>query len=310
MEQEPGAVEPSVGPGSESDEGTSPPVSADTKGPDAPQVNPYAGTKHKVRINNQDTEVPYEDLISGFGITKAAQEKFEAAAQMRKEMDGFIDTLKSGDLRVLEKIGVPKEKRLAHYAKEMDEYLAYENLPEADKGRIAAEQERDNYKQQFEQTQEIAKKERQAKLDRNAELAVDSEIGEAMREVVAAEGLDPARPVEPWLFNRTLDLLLSDLEASDGGNPRMTAKTAAKSVFKKMRNDTRSYLSSVPTKVAIELLPPELREAIRKADVGDAVSSMQTRIRDKRTGDGERSSKKETSISTNEFFKQLDKRWS
>jgi len=307
MDEEVGAVGGSEDVGSGSVDGSTP--EAGTPGTSEHQVNPFAGTKHKVRINNQDVEVPYEKLLSGFGITQAAQEKFEAAAKMRKDVDGLIGTLKAGDLQILKDLGVPKDKIHAFAEKELSDYLDYENLSEPDKKRIAAEQERDTYKKQFEEQQENTRQEQLAVVEQRVTNELDSEIGQAIRDVIASEGFDPARPVEPWFVKNVVDLMISHMESSDDTTQRMSAKTATERAWGNMRKDVQSYLGSVPTSKAMEMLTPELREAIRRADVGDAVSSMQTRIRSKHTGDEQMPKRKDERVSTDEFFKQIEKRW-
>lgn len=273
------------------------------------QVNPYAGTKHKVKVNNQELEVPYEELVSGFGINQAAHQKFEAAAKMRKEVDTFIDSLKSGNLRALKELGVPQDKLREFAEQELTEYLEYENLPEADKRRLAAEKERDKYKRQYEEYEQKAKQEQLATLEQQVTSELDSEIGEAIREIVSAEGIDPSRPVEPWFVKHVVDLMISQLETSDDTSQRMTAKAASQRAWKGVENTVKSYLSSVNTDKLLQVLPPEVRDAIRKADVGDAVSQMQTRIRKKQADGSFRPKKKDNRVTTDDFFKRIEQKW-
>lgn len=305
MQEESGAVE--VG----AEESTELAENATVEETPKVQANPYAGTKHRVKVNNQELEVPYEELLSGFGITKAANQKFEQAAALRKEVDSFIDTLKSGNLRVLEELGVPKDTLNNWAEAQLQDYLEYENLSEADKKRLKAEQERDLYKKQIEEAEEKKKQEQYAALEQQVTSELDLELGNAIKELQEAQGLDPKRPVEPWFIARAADLMISDLEAGDPSAPRLSAKAAAQRAWQQVENTVKNYLGAVRTDKLIELLPPSVRDAIRNADVSDAVSTMRTRVRDKQTESTySPKAKKQDRVSTSDFFKRIEKRWS
>lgn len=270
----------------------------------------YTGTTHVVKINNKEVEVPYEQLISDYRINAAAQEKFREAAKMQKGIDGFVQQLKAGDLASLKSV-VPAEALRQFAVSELNEYLDYENLSEADKGRLAAEKERDQYKSKLEAGEELARKEYAANLEQKVTSELDSEIGEAIREMIAAEGIDPNQPVEPWFLENVCSVMLAQLEGSEDPNsPRMTAKAATKHAWNGVQKTVKSYLNSVPAAKALEMLPQSLRDAIRKADVGDAVSTMQQRIRTKQAARPDVPKKtKNRRVDTNDFFSRIENRW-
>lgn len=274
------------------------------------QANPYAGTKHKVKVNNKELEVPYEELLSGFGITRAANEKFEQAAEMRKSVDSFINTLTSGDLSVLEAIGVPDDKINEYAEQRLTKYLEYENLSPADKQRLKAEKERDAYKKQLDEAEQLRQKEQYAALEQRVTNELDSELGSAIKELQESQGLDPTRPIEPWFIARAADLMIADLETGDPNSPRLTAKDAARRAWQQVESTVKNHLTALNTDKLIQLLPPEVRDAIRKADVDEAVSSMRTRIRKRQADPTYSQKKKDDRVSTSDFFKRIENRWS
>jgi len=50
---------------------------------------------HRITVDGQEIEVTTEELIRNFGKGKAADKRFNEAAQMRKQAEGFINKLKS-----------------------------------------------------------------------------------------------------------------------------------------------------------------------------------------------------------------------
>ena len=273
----------------------------------SPVVDSYAGTKHRVKINNQEQEIPYEDLISGYGITKAAQEKFTHASKLRNEAEEMYNSIRAGDFATLKKI-IPKDKFVGVAEQVLSEYLDYENMSPADKARLSAEQERDAYKRQIDEATERAKREQISALEQKVTHDLDLEIGQAIRDVCAAEGIDPNRKIEPWFIKSVVDLMISEIETTDDTAQRMPAKVATQKAWRGVEGTVKSYLSSVSPQKLIALLPREVRDAIRNADVEDAMSSMQTRIRKKQSTDNTPNMKKK-SISTDDFFKKIDNRW-
>jgi hypothetical protein len=275
-----------------------------------PTKDAFSGTKHKVKVNNQEIEVPYETLIADYRINAAAQQKFQEAAKIRREVDDFVASLKSGDLRKIKELGVPAEKIREFAEAELLDYIQYENLPEADKKRLSAEKERDDYKKRFEEAELAAQQQYYQEVERKVTQDLDQEIASAIKDLIVEEGLDPKKPVEPWFIKHVIDAMLAPLESSDQNEgERISAKKATQHAWKGMQNSVSSYLNSIPVGKALSILSPELRSAIRKADVGDAMTSFQEKIRSKQSlGPSNVGKKKDTKVSTDEFFKKLENR--
>lgn len=276
--------------------------------PQQPPVNPYAGTKHKVKIDNRELEVPYEQLVSDYQERAASQKRFQEAAKTKKEVDAFIGSLKSGDLKMLKEL-IPADQLRQFAEQELLEYVEYESLPEAEKKRMKAEQERDLYKKKAETFEEAQRRQYMEQIEQQATQELDVEIGQAIRDLKASVGIDPKQPIEPWFVDHVARLMLAQLETSEDEYAKpMPAKVATEKAWKGVENTVVSYLNSIPADKVIAMLPRQLRDAIRKADVGEAVSHLHQRNRSTANQEPEQRKGKEKP-STDDFFSRLDKKF-
>lgn len=278
----------------------------------ASETPAYAGTKHKVKIDSQEMEIPYEELVSGYQRRTASEKRFQEAARIKKEVDEFIGSLKSGDLSRLKGLGVPEDKIREFAERELTDYIRYEQLPDSEKAKLAAERERDDYKKRLEEREKKEEQARLAEIDQQVAHELDSEIGQSIRELKAQLGLDPRHPVEPWFIEhitRTMIAHLESQETADGvpveGIP---VKLATEKAWKNVENTVRSYLTTVPADKVLAMLPSKVRDAIRKADVGEAITQMHKGIRDKQT-DSVPQKRKDQKQTTDNFFGRLDQRF-
>lgn len=276
--------------------------------PEKKESNPYAGTKHRVKVDNQELEVPYEQLVSDYQERAASQKRFKEAARLRKEVDEFVGSLKSGDLKRLKELGVPQDKIRQFAEAELTEFIQYEQLTEEQKEHLKDKQERDELKREKDARDEGDRKSELAKVEFEAHHELDLEIGQAIRELKADLGIKPEVPVEPWFVDHIARLMIAHLETDESETAeKMPAKLASQRAWKGVENTVRGYLSSVPPDKALAILPPSLRDAIRKADVGDAVTQMHQRVRDKQPEEVQR--KRAPKDSYDDWFARKEKQF-
>jgi hypothetical protein len=269
-------------------------------------TNPFAGTLHKVKLVDREMEIPYEELISDYQQKASSQKRFQEAARIKKEVDEFVNALQLGDLKRLKGV-VPAEKLREFAEQELLEYIQYEQMPEADKKRLAAEMERDQYRRELEEKNESEKKAHLARIEEEAHRELDLELSTAIKDLKTELGIDPKKPVEAWFVDHIARLMLAHLEADETAS-RMPAKEATNKAWKGVEETVRSYLDALPPQKVVDMLPLHIRDAIRKNDVGDAVSQIQKKIRDKQTEDRP-VSKKDRKESTDDFFERLSNRF-
>lgn len=268
----------------------------------------YIGTKHKVKVNGQEIEVPYEKLVADYRKGEAAEQKWQEASRMRKEVDSFLEEFKKADLSMLRK-HIPRDQLRKIAEEELMDYIQYEQMTEEQKDALAAKNERDALKaEKAEREQEESRRQR-AYIEEQTARELDLEIGQAIRELKASKGIPEDRRTEAWFVDHVARLMIASLEASDDEAEiaPMPAKLATERAWKGVEDTVVSYLETVPEDQLLKMLPRRVRDAIRKADVGEAVTSLHHRSR--ATSDESRPSKKRERPSTDDFFSRLDKKF-
>lgn len=268
----------------------------------------YAGTKHKVKIDDQELEVPYEQLVSDYQLSTASRKRFEQASKLKKEVDSFIGSLKSGDLKQLKQI-IPADQLRKFAEDELMDFVKYEQMTDEQKEALAAKQERDALKAEKEELEREKKESYRAHIEQQTIRELDLEIGQAIKELRSSENIDASAPVDAWFIKHVVDVMLAHLESSDDETaPRMSAKDATNYAWKGFGKNVMSYLESLPEDKAIAAIPRKLRDSIRKADVKDAVTQLHTSNRSKHE-DGESSRKRQEKPSVEDYFSLREKRF-
>lgn len=86
-------------------------VPAETSASVEPKVE-----KYQVKVNGKTVEVTLDELTSGYGLNKAADEKFQKAAQMRKEAEEIKNIFSAKDITALRKAGWTDDEIVAKSA--------------------------------------------------------------------------------------------------------------------------------------------------------------------------------------------------
>lgn len=98
----------------------------------APAIPDYKSSKHKVKVDDQELEIDYDDLIKGYQTNSAGQKRLREAAEIRQKVDGVIGALQSGDHNKL--IGLLGKQEAIKLANDLlVEQIEYEELPEHEK---------------------------------------------------------------------------------------------------------------------------------------------------------------------------------
>ena len=271
----------------------------------APQT-PTPEQKHRIKID--DEEFDLETLEKEFkrykGKYEGSEKKFQEAANMRKQVEGLLERAQKGDLSWLKGI-VPAQQLRKWQEEELLSEIEWEQLPDHEKRRIQAERERDKYRSELETTKQERETEQLRLLEGQAYAEIESDITQAIKEL----GHDVK--VTPEFMRRVAELMLNQIEASDDPQDfrRVPAKEARDKVLSNGKKFVPELLSLLPISEVLNLIPKKVREAIRNADVEDAVSQMPRRIREQ-TGQVEKPRKtKEVRMSIDDYFsKRLEKK--
>lgn len=259
----------------------------------------------KVKIDDQeyDLDTLQKEFKRYKGKYEGSEKKFQEAANMRKQVESLLEKAQQGDLSWLKGV-VPARQLREWQEQELLKQIEWESLPEAERRRLQAEEERDRYKADLEKTKAEREKEQLSLIESQAYAEIESDISQAIKEL----GHDVR--VTPELVRRIAELMYSQIEASDDPQDfrRVPAKEAREKVLSNGKRFVPELLSILPVEEAIALLPAKLREAVRKQDVEDATSQMPRRIREQ-TGQSDRPRKtNKKSMSTEDFFQRMEKK--
>jgi hypothetical protein len=83
------------------------PVVQDVEAATEPEVvEPWRAVKHKIKVNDQEQELDYDDLLRRAQKATGAERRFEEAAQLKKSLQEAVAEAKKNPLRAIEEFGL------------------------------------------------------------------------------------------------------------------------------------------------------------------------------------------------------------
>ena len=266
--------------------------------------------KERVKIDGEELEVDLEELKKEYPKGRAAEKRFQEAAHLRKEaqqeremINELLGRASKGDLSWLKGL-VPKELVTKWAESELLEHIEWEQKPEAERRAILAEQKARELEEKVHKFTQTKEREEASKLEEEAYQSVETEIVQAVKDL----GYD--YKVQPRFIRRIAEQMYAALEASEDdpqASAPLDAKTARDRAWKGLQVDAQEILASLPVSEALKLLPPKLRDAIRKADVEEAMNQMPNRMRQGHSPEGTpKQPSKLKRMSTDDYFSKLE----
>lgn len=272
---------------------TDSPSSNHTPTPEAAEPKKVSA-KHKVKIDGEELEVELEELLKGYQTGKSSTKKFEEAKRLQAEVADFLNRSKENPWELLQQLGVNidelAERRVA-------DKLEWELKPEQERKLIEMERELKKYKQFEEETKKSQQEQQKAQLAQSAMREVDDEIGAVLKQ----SGVKPT----PRVVARIAETMLAALEAGQ----KLPAAKAFERTQKDLKDEVISILGSLPIEQAVSLLPKEFTENYRKHLISK-VSENKPFSASKSDESAPRTGRKQKFKSTDDFFKNLEKRYS
>lgn len=234
--------------------------SADTVAPPKDETPSYKGTKHKLKIYNQEREVDYDDLLGLAQKGEAADIKFQEASKLMKEVESF----RSNPFAALKESGATKQQIADFAAKILEEQLQYDGLSESEKRALQLEEENKSYKQKLEE-QEKARTEYEQKI---AEQRAVQEIDTQLEKVLSNLGRKPT----PKLVARIAEQMLAHLDSTDG-QETLDAQGALERADHYFQQELEDYYESVSAEDLWSNIPEKAQKGIKKFLVQQAKES-------------------------------------
>lgn len=285
-----------------------------TEPPSAAAPPDFRKLKHKVRVEDKDDEVDYDELVRGYQKARASDQRFQTAKQMMREVEAF----KKDPFAALKSAGVDKAQIKQMAEQLLLEEIEWEALSPAEQRAIKAEHEAKSVKEELEKRTKAEKAKEREAAETQAVAEIDEEIGQALK----AMGRRPT----PRLVARITETLIADYErqlqalrAEHGEElpedaysrlQRMPADRAVKHVQREYVSDIAEYLASLPIDEVRKVLPKELLDGLRQADVAQVLAQDPAGSRKPKAEQPPRQSREKAKrMSSDEYFKKLEEKW-
>lgn len=186
----PGSTQPAPK-GSNVQPNTSTPVAKEASKTETKQA-----AKYKVTVDGAEQFVPLEELISGYGHHKAAEQRFLQAAETRKAATAILEQLKSDPISVMKKIGVDVDtflsQQLQSRLKSQMEDLA---LTPEQKEQRKMQQELERYRNQENEQKQRQDQEKAQEKHNHAVAAISTLINNVLKQNNIPETKDNIRTI-------------------------------------------------------------------------------------------------------------------
>lgn len=255
--------------------------------------------KHRVKIDQDESEIDYDELVAGYQKAQDSGRKYNEAAKIKKEVDDFIASLKSGDRnRLIQAVGKDEFRKMAE--EHLLEQMEYEALPQSEQDRRAAERERDDYKKRLEELENEQTAARQKEIESKAHQELETEILEAIKE--------NGQQLTPLVIARTAEIMLANL---NGKGEKLGAGQALKFALTQLDGDAAKYLESLPVEELRKRLPKKTLDALRKADLDLAMSQNPVKSQQRKKGEPapKRGRVKDRRMQSDDWFKKMDEKF-
>lgn len=282
--------------------------------------NPYKGTKHKFKANGKEIEVDYDDLLSKASLAEGANQKFQEAKAMRKELEEKLGRLSNAEAdnldEIIETLGIDKVLKIANTISEKELY--WNQLSEEEREDLLYRQKADAALNELEALKGKERQAAQQQAQIEAYNVINDEIGEALA-LAKAEGVPLADL--PEIAEGIVDEMLAFLEFMEReekeGRKLTSPPPSAKDVVKKLQGKyeerSSTYLKKLNAKQLKSMLSPEQLADLRKEEIDSLYGSNSPRRTSQQADEvikpfsnqDENQSKPRKS---DDWFKQMDKK--
>ncbi len=256
--------------------------------------NQANGTR-KLKVNGKEVEVSEKELIETYQKERAAEQRFQEASQIRKQLDSALQAMSGGDTdQLVSLIGKDAAENLAE--KILLDKINYESLSDEQRKILELENENNRFKSEKEKyEQERVERERVYAQNKAIE-QIDTDFKKVFDDV----GIKPT----PRIVARMAEIQLAHLDSNGG---LLDPKKAYELVQRDLHGEMGDYLKGLNYDKLTEVLPKDILEVIRKGQVAAAESHPLDKKPDSKPSNTARRKKRE--MSTNDWFDQMDKKF-
>lgn len=251
----------------------------------APEIKRY-----KVKVDGVESEVDESELVNSYQKGRSADKKFQEAADLRKQLEAFVENVRSNPNELLQQLGHnPKEwaKQLLLAEIENEANEADPNLK-----RVAELEKKLSALEKTEKEKRDAEAANQSKIEEAAIVErIDTEIAHAFKEMGVTK---PTAELVADVAEQMLAQYKLDKQPLDSKKALSRAKDS-------FINRVKSHTNGAP-EALLEMLPPEYLDKIAEAYLSKRKPKEVPSL--KSYTPAVESKEKETNKSLNDFFKR------
>jgi len=212
----------------------------------------YRKIKHKVKIEGQERDVDYDDLVRGYQMETVSQKRFREAREQQQQALSLIDQFKKDPAEVMRQLGLdPDEWSEKRVAKKLD----YEFMTPEQRELFDLRNKMSEYENKDKSAREQEEQRRRQEIETQAAEEVDGLISSLMSQA--------GYKVSPRVLAAAAQELYNDI-ANDRTLSEETVKQALKRGRDAMASDYGEWLSALPIEEAIKILPQEFQKSLRQ----------------------------------------------
>lgn len=251
----------------------------------------------KLKVAGKDVEVDEAELLKRAQMGYSADEKWQEAAKMRKQLENFVGLLQQDPATALEKMGFNvdefAEKRIQQRIEEMKK-----SPEQLEKERI--EKELNDLKSEREREKEEARQREIKQLQDKYAVELENEINSAL------SSNELGLPKSPYIVKRMADVMIYAIKNKV---PDFTAKQALEIVQKEVLDELNQMYAVAPDEVFEKLVGKDRLNKYRRAKIKKtAKPATASDIRPTGTKELQQSredNKPKQKIKLNDFLKNL-----
>lgn len=256
--------------------------------------------RKKLKVGGKEIEVDEDELVKRAQMGYSAEEKWQEASKMRKQVESFITMLQNDPAQALEKMGFDvdamAEQRIQQRIEEMKkspEQLELERIRRENET-IKAERERERNELQQREVQ---------RMQEQYAVQIENDINSAL------DAPDFGLPKSPYFVKRIADVMIYGLK----NNKEISAKRAAEIVRNEVKEELQQMYQMTPDEVFEQMIGKDRLNKYRRAKItkakpkstqGTAQNIQPTGAREIQQTNAERNAQA-AKVRSKDFFKKL-----
>lgn len=266
------------------------------------EKKPPEKKKFKLKVYDEEAEYDEDEVVRMAQKAAAADKRFQSAAELEKRYTQAIEKLKQDPRFYFETTGMNAEEWAE---KLLIQKLKLETMSPEQRRAYDLEQENMRLKETVAEREAREKEEKEALAKERFE-RVKSQQAEALDKSISDALQNAGKKVTPRLIARVAHKMLAYHEANDGA--QLDPAKAVKLALEDRGPEVNEYLEGLPPE-DFDKLPATFLKALREHFVGQVTPPMAQR-NPREAGDTAPRRRNRQAMSTDEFFKKLEQKYS